>query len=1047
MTASSLLRFLRGVLPLAALVAMLLAPGPARAESSFGIVPESFTAGMFQSDGVTPDTQAGDHPYAATTSFKLNTTTASGRVLSAGGQTKDLVVQLPPGFVGDPNATPQCPRADLDNTVEQVPTAENNHNVGHPPPGACAWDTQVGVAKVALLDPSTGSSDETWSVPVYNVVPSRGEVALFAFRIGPDDIDVFIHVRVRTSGDYGLTAGVSEVSEQGVPLESTVTLWGVPADPSHDAQRGQVCQAINFSGGSCGGGDNPSDATPRPFLTNPTACSGQPLTSTLSVDSWQSPGQVTASGEPVLSDPNWLTATAQSPPLTECEKLVFDPSLTVTPETTAVDTPTGLNVDLHVPQNEDPYGLATPELKDATVTLPAGVAISPSAANGLAGCTPEEIGLHTENPVSCPNASKLGTVQVTSPDLPENADGSEGVLEGFLYLGEPASGSITAPPYTIYLLAEGYGLSVRLEGKVAPDPATGQLTTTFTENPPLPFDDLKLHFFGGPRAALTTPPACGTYTTTSQLVPYSSSLAASPSSSFQTSFDGNGAPCPSPSLFAPSFTAGTTGTTAGAFSSFVMNIARPDGQQALSEISLSTPPGLLGMLSSVPLCSEPQAAQGTCPAASQIGTATAAAGAGSEPFTISGPVYLTGPYKGAPFGLSIAIPAVAGPFNFGTVIVRSAIYVDPHTAALTVISDPLPQMVDTSQGDSGVPVALQGVSVNIDRPGFILNPTSCDPMSVGGTLGSNQGASVAVSSPFQVGGCAGLAFKPSFTVSTQARTSKVYGASLDVKVTSGLGQANIHRVDVQLPIKLPTRLTTLQKACTEAQFAANPAGCPEGSFVGYATAHTPILDVPLAGPAILVSHGGAAFPDLVLVLQGQGVTIELTGNTDIKNGITYSKFETVPDAPISTFELQLPEGPHSILGAYLPAKANGSMCGQALTMPTTITGQNGAVVKQTTKISVTGCPATKATVRVTKTEAKGNGLLVTVNTTAKGTVMLSGNGLKTTTKMNANAGSHKIDVPFTTAGESLREHHEKLELRARLMVGKQAVARTTSVKL
>jgi hypothetical protein len=955
------------LLVLAALVSVALTlayaavwPDGARASSGFDIEPGSFSAGTFTSEGATgalgegatPDAHAGDHPYEQTVTFKMNTTVdAHGLRVPVGGDARDAVVELPPGFVGDPNATPRCPQM----TVERT----------------CPNDTAVGVARVLVdLD---GEHDKTYFLPVYNMAPSTGELALLAFRVeAPLFLTVLIHVHVRSMGDYGLTATITNISQIGVPLESAVTLWGVPADPGHDPYRGVrplgasglprcaeegVLRENGLSTGSC-----PSDVPPRPFLTNPSQCNGRSLTSTLSVDSWENPAPRNPDGSPDLNDlaaPAWQHATASQPPLSGCEKLVFDPSLEVTPETSQVDTPTGLSVDLHVPQSEDPNALATPDLKDATVTLPAGMAISPAAANGLAGCTPEEIGLHTESPVSCPAASKLGAVRVTSPDLPRNADGSEGALAGSVYLGAPASGPIAAPPYTIYLLAEGYGLSVRLAGIVSPDPVTGQLTTTFTENPPLPFDDLKLDFFGGARAALSTPPSCGTYTTTSQLVPYSSSLAATPSSSFQTSFDGSGAPCPSPLPFGPSFGAGSASTTAGAFSSFVLNISRPDRQQALSQISLTTPPGLSGMLSSVPLCGEPQAAQGTCPASSRIGTATAGAGAGPEPFSASGPVFLTGPYKGAPFGLSVAIPAVAGPFNFGTVIVRSAIYVDPHTAQITVASDPLPQMVNTSQTNSGVPVALQSVSVDINRPGFIFNPTSCNPMSVNGTLSSNQGTSVTVSSPFQVGGCNGLVFKPSFAVSTQAKTNKANGASLDVKVVSGPGQANIAKVNVTLPVALPSRLTTLQKACTEAQFAANPAGCPAASVVGVATAVTPVLNVPLTGPAYLVSHGAAAFPDLVIVLQGQGVTIELVGNTDIKKGITYSRFETVPDAPVSTFELKLPEGPHSVLAAVLPAKANGSMCGQKLTMPTTITGQNGTIVKQNTKIAVTGCPEAK----------------------------------------------------------------------------------------
>ena len=984
-------------------------PDEARAAEEFGIEPGSFTASVNNEDG-SLDTQAGSHPHSASTSFDLNyhLNRAGEKILD--GEPKDIVVELPSGFTGNPNATPRCTNTELEDLREP----------GNAYGGNCRPDTQVGIA--ALLLGGAKQGVKKFHTPLFNMVPTAGEVARLAFLIYGEVVNV--EIAVRTSSDYGLTATVSGITQVAPPISSTFTLWGVPADPSHDAERVITCDGVM---GPCEFGESDGGAQPKPFLTNPSLCGG-PLSTTLTADSWENPGE-------------YLSPLASTqPPLGGCEQLSFDPSLSVTPETSELDTPTGLSVDLHIPPNEDPAGLATPDLRDATVTLPAGVAISPSAANGLEGCTPAEIGLHTENVVSCPNASKLGTVQVQSPDLPRNADGSEGELTGAVYLGAPASAPITAPPYTIYLLAEGYGLSMRLEGQVVANPVTGQLTTTFNENPQLPFEDLKLDFFGGPNAALMTPPACGTYTTTSALTPYSSAIPATPSAAFATSWEGSGGACPSPLPFGPSFGAGSTSTTAGAFSSFDLSISRSDGQQALSQITLTTPPGLLGMLSSVPLCGEPQAAQGTCQDGSQIGTATAGAGAGSAPFAVSGPVYLTGPYNGAPFGLSVAIPAVAGPFDFGTVVVRSAIYVDPHTAQITVVSDPLPQMVDTSQTDSGVPVALQNVSVDIDRPGFIFNPTSCNPLSVTGALSSNQGASEAVSSPFQVGGCQGLAFEPSFAVSTQAKASKAYGASLAVKVASGPGQANIAKVDVSLPKQLPSRLTTLQKACTEAQFAANPAGCPAGSFVGVATAVTPVLNVPLTGPAILVSHGGAAFPDLVLVLQGQGVTIELVGNTDIKNGITYSKFETVPDAPVSTFELNLPESPHSILGTNLPEKANYNLCGQTLTMPTTITAQDGAQVTQQTKITVTGCPA----VKIIKTKTKATSLLATLYTTASGTVTLSGRGLKTTSK-HVKAGSSRIQVLLTNWGRLLRRRHGKLELRASLTVGKQAVAKTTSV--
>jgi hypothetical protein len=1024
MRASYRLRFLRALTPV---VGVLLAPAvvaaPAFAAEGFGIVPDSFTSGTYSSAGATgplgegaaPDTQAGDHPYEQSVSFKLNTT---GSPVRPTGDPKEVKVELPPGFIGDPNATPRCASAFL---------TQN---------GACPNDTAIGVAKVALY---LGREVNVYATPVYNMVSGDGELALFEFHISNPSLDIAIHPTIRTTSDYGVTATVSAISTTAVTLESTVTLWGVPADPSHDTYRGVVRSPLKpgeeegclDEGTSTSFGSCPSDAPTRALLRNPTACAGTPLTSTLRIDSWEEPGA-------------WHEPQAQAPALTGCGDLGFDPSLEVAPETSEVDTPTGLRVELHVPQDQDPYGLATPDLRDAIVTLPAGLAISPSAANGLDGCTPEEIGLRTENPVACPKGSKLGTVHVSSPDLPEKTGGGEGELTGAVYLGAPASGPIASPPYAIYLVAEGYGLSVRLHGSVSANPTSGQLTTTFDENPPLPFDDLKLDFFGGPRAALMTPPACGTYITAGQLTPYSSSAAATPASTFATSFDGNGAACPNPLPFGPSFSAGATNTTARGFGSFVLNIARADGDQALSGISLTAPPGLSGILASVPLCGEPQAAQGSCPVSSQIGTATVGAGAGSEPFYASGAVFLTGPYHGAPFGLSVAIPAVTGPFNFGTVVVRSAIYVDPDTAQFTVVSDPLPQMVDTSQTDSGVPAALHTLSVDIDRPGFIFNPTNCDLMSVTGTLGSNQGASEPVSSPFQVGGCGALAFKPSFSVSTQAATSKADGASLDVKVTSGSGQANIAKVDVSLPVQLPSRLTTLQQACTEAQFASNPSDCPAGSIVGTATAVTPVLNVPLSGPAILVSHGGAAFPDLVVVLQGQGVTIELTGETEIKKGITYSKFETVPDAPVSTFELRLPEGPHSILGAYFPVSAKDGFCGLNLTMPTTLTAQDGAVVKQDTAISINGCPPA---VKITKTQAKATSLFVTIDTTVNGTVTLSGRGVHTTTDKNIKAGESRITVPLTSTGQAIRARNARLELRASLTTGKKAVAKTASVKL
>ena len=567
-----------------------------------------------------------------------------------------------------------------------------------------------------------------------------------------------------------------------------------------------------------------------------------------------------------------------------------------------------------------------------------------------------------------------------------------------MYLAEPKCGGAGQPECTsasatngelfgVYLELSGDGVIVKLPGKVEANPSTGQLTGTFAENPQFPFSDLKLHFDGGARASLANPQTCGSYTTTSSLVSWAAE-ASTPPVTGSNSFEITG--CPAGTMpFAPSFTAGTVSPTADANTSFVLSFSRQDREQGLSGLTVSEPQGLIGKIAGIPLCGEPQAGKGECSEASKIGEATATAGPGPEPFQqTGGRVYLTGPYKGGPFGLSVVVPTKAGPFNLGNEVVRASIRINPDTSAVTVVSNPLPQIKD------GVPFRLRSVSVDINRGEFIRNPTNCSQQAVTATLGGAQGATANVSTPFAASGCAGLPFKPVFTVSSQSRTSKANGASLVVKVSQKAGEANIHKVDLTIPKILPSRLTTIQKACLAATFEADPASCPEGSNIGTGTAYTPVLNAPLTGPAYLVSHGNAAFPDVEFVLQGEGVTIILDGKTDIKKGVTYSRFETVPDAPVSSFETVLPEGPHSALTTEKPGETN--LCGttrtktvkkkvikrihgknkkitekvketittpRSLTIPTVITGQNGAQITQNTKVTITGCARPKPTVK------------------------------------------------------------------------------------
>jgi uncharacterized repeat protein (TIGR01451 family) len=891
-----------------------------------------FGVEVLNRDG-SPDTQVGSHPYAMTTSFTLNNNLIPKGAffpdVESSQEMRDVQVDLPVGLVGDPQATPKCPRAVFD-------IREIEPNNPSPP---CPADTQVGTV---VFRPGGRFPRETTLFPLYNLVPPPGMPAQFGFafqsKLG------FIDAGVRTGAGYGLKVELRNIVETKL-LETTVTLWGVPGDPNHNAERGvRVVTGAPYG-----------EAAIKPLLTLPSQC-GASLTTSIFADFWQEPGPFTAEGDPETSSPLWKSATSTAPASTEgCEKLAFSPTLTLRPETSASSTPTGVEADLRVPQTPDiPEGLATSDLKNATAILPEGMVLSPSQANGLQACAPEQVGLNNAAEASCPEASKVGAVEVTSPLL-------EGPLEGSVYLAQqgnagPAQGS---NPFNslvaIYVVVEEpkAGVLIKLPGKVSLNPVTGQLTTAFSENPQLPFSDFKLTFFGGGRAPLVTPQACGFYPVDSVLEGWSGATA--PASVPTNGFSIN-AGCTQG--FAPAFVAGTTVNQAAGFSPLTVSVARNDGEQELSGVTVNTPPGLLGMLSNVTLCSEPQAQQNACPASSQIGHVTIAAGPGPTPAVLpqagraEDPVYLTGPYNGAPFGLLILTHAEAGPFNLGPVPVRASIRVDPHTGQLTVVSDPLPRILQ------GIPLQLRHVNVIVDRPSFTFNPTDCEPLAVNGTIASTRGAQAQVSSHFQAVNCALLGFTPKFTASTQAKTSKADGASLHVNVgyPSGGMQASIASAKVTLPKQLPARLTTLQKACTEATFAANPAACPAASSVGTAKVVTPVLDEPLTGPAYLVSHGGAAFPDLDVVLQGQGVTLDLVGNTDIVKQITTSTFASVPDAPISSFALMLPAGPDSALAPNLSAKAKGSMCAINLVMPTTLVAHSGARLTQNTKVAVTGCP-------------------------------------------------------------------------------------------
>lgn len=847
-----------------------LAIGSLAAPSAFGAFGfNSFSFDIVDSSGH-PYRQAGGHPFEAINNFTLNQLPTGGPDQNL----KDLTVGLPAGFIGNPNAAPKCALQDLD-------------------VNACAPSSQIGTLVL-----NTGLGQLT--TPLYNLVPPAGVPAQFGVNVLV--ANSFIDSAVRTGQDYGLNSQLNNVSALLPLAGSTLTLWGVPASPAHDAER--TCP--NFSS-PCASG-----AAPQPFLTNPTSCTGQPLTTTADADSWQNPGA-------------FVHTSANQPSIIGCSKLSFAPSLTVAPDNPSADSSSGFAIDLHVPQNSDPNGLATANLRKAVVSLPPGVSINPSVADGLQACTPDEIGLDNASQPTCPNASKIGAVEIDSP-----------------ISADPLTGSIfLSSSLGTYVVAQGDGVLLKLNGTLSPDLNTGQLTTTFDDNPQLPFTDLKLNFFGGPRSALATPETCGSFQTTSLLRPWSATGAQSPSASFDITSGPGGSPCVSSTAerpFAPTFSAGTVNPSADARTPFVLNVGRSDGEQNLSTIDATLPEGVTSMLAGVPACADADASAGNCDAASQVGTVMVGAGAGSPVF-LPGKVYLTGPYKGAPLGLSIVTPVVVGPFNLGSVVVRAAIFVNSRDASLHVVSDPLPLI------HTGIPLRLRSVALSIDRSNFIINPTSCADKQVDGVIGGSDGAAAQVSNRFQVGDCGSLSFNPKLTTQIVGG-HKVTGHSKHPGLKVQLkpkGQANVKQVSLTLPHSIILDQSKIH-VCTKTQL--DSSSCPANSRYGSASATSPLLDSGLSGPVFLVS-GKNKLPDLTVVLNGQVQLIEKGIVKGTGQGRLRTTFKTVPDVPLSNFTLNLKKGSHGLL---VNSTNLCSSKAKQQTAKSEIRGQNGDVVHLKPKV-------------------------------------------------------------------------------------------------
>ncbi len=917
-------------------------------------------------------TQAAGHPPWGITAFKVKTEGVFPHEVPAGiatdGPVTHVRTDVAPGVSTNPTAVPLCTEAEFG-----APAGEG---VFLAP--TCASDTIIGKNKVVVVvEPAPGVfQDVPLEGTVYNLVQPTGLSSEFGVALDLTNVGApgaFAHTliegHVEWAGDYHDYYEIKVSSK--LPLISSRLIL-----------KGNILLAGKENGG---------------FITNPSRCAGSGpfTTNTVTLEAAAGQKEARTYTPPVGPEGCKGEKGLAVPP--------FEPAFKLNPATTQSDAPDGITTEVSLPHNPSPESIDNSELKTATFTLPEGMTLNPSSAAELKACTPDQIGIGTRNPVSCPSQSQIGTASLTVPDLPATEPpANEPTLKGNVYLGggEP----ITKPPYTIYVNAEStrYGVSVRLKGTVTPDEKTGRLTTVFENNPEQPFSNLTLTFKGGALAPIANPLTCGAATTSALFSPYTENpLSVSPPVESFT-VDSNGGACASPLPFSLAQTTGAAPTTGGAATNFTLNVSRADGQQYLAKMSAALPVGLVGKIPTVPLCPEPQANEGTCPAASQIGAVSTTVGSGPTPYRFNGLVYLTGPTNGAPYGMTFEVNAVAGPFSLGTVVARTGIFVDPHTARVTV-SGEIPTIHD------GIPLRLKTLSVSINRQGFLVNPTNCGALSTDTTLTSTMGATQAVSTGFQASNCSALAFGPKFGATSNAKTSRANGAALVTHINYPSGaQANIKSVVVRLPKQLPSRLSTLKNACLAAVFTANPSSCPKNSVVGTARVKTPVLPSQLSGSAYFVSHGGAAFPDLDLVLEGNGVTVIMEGNTNISKGITTTTFAATPDVPFTGFELNLPSGPNSAVAAV------GNLCKQSLVMPTTITAQNGKVIKQNTSIMVQNCPVT-----VVSSHTKGNKAVVTVKVPSAGRVSGSGSNLKTVYKHPGKAKKVTVEVPVKSSSRPL----------------------------
>jgi hypothetical protein len=898
-------------------------------------------------------TQAGSHPFAMRTSFLINTEESAEGTLPV-ESTRDILVALAPGFAGDESATPRCATLDFLTLRESIKPGGGGLRTP-----SCADGTAVGIAKIEI---GNGTGFGPQSAPLYNLEPPPGKVARLGFVV--QSVPVTVDVALSESPPYNIVAITSNISQALEVFGASLTVWGVPADPAHDEERGRC-----FEGGLiC-----PAGTALKPFLTLPRSCTG-PLETRYKLDSWQHPG--------IFTEGNAFTHDDAIPPnpvgTSGCGKLGFAPRTATRPSTQSAESASGLDFSLDVEDEglKNPEGIADADIEEIQTAFPPGVTLNPSAAEGLGVCTKAQYEAASLTVGGCPDAAKVGTMEVDTPLLENHT------LHGSLYVAQqddPATAEPEAENPFDSLLALYFiirdpelGIFVKLAAEVEPDPVSGQIITTLEDLPQFPLGHVNVHLREGPRAPLITPPTCGTYTTTARLTPSSGAAPLLTTSSFEVDSGPGGGPCPPAGIapFRPGFSAGSLNNAAGTYSPFLMRLTRGDGEQDLTRFSATLPPGVVPRLAGVAKCSDAEIAAAetksgrreqaspSCPPGAQIGTVSGGAGVGNALTYVPGKVYLAGPYHGDPLSAVAIVPAVAGPFDVGTVVTRVALNLNPVTYRGEIdgaASDPIPHIL------KGIPLKLRDLRVDADRPGFTLTPTSCAPTATAATIFGSfldvfnpaDDLPVSRSSRYQASSCASLGFKPKLSLKLSGGTKRNDHPALHSVITypQGGNYANVGRAVVILPPSEFIDQAHINNPCTRPDFAAGT--CPPGSILGKAKATTPLLDEPLEGLVYFRSNGGERpLPDLVVDLHGI-VDIVLVGAIDSKVTRRSSRLRTTfaaaPDAPVTSFTLDLKGGKK---GTLVNSR---NLCAHKLRADVNFTGQNGRRYDTRPVVVASGC--------------------------------------------------------------------------------------------